>query len=137
MKMLSSADVSRIQNFLSGVRCVSLCMEYAIHGVFAVLPQHQFPQLHYDMFTWRNRREVRYPAHPRLIRCLSVCPSVISLLIFLREQADRGFARSRLLCTDEDGTTINLVLYTWYGMIHQKRGGRSAGYGLKEKDRRM
>ncbi len=37
--MLSSADVSRIQYSLSGVRCVSLCM--GIHGVSAVLPQHQ------------------------------------------------------------------------------------------------
>ena len=31
-------------------------------------------------------------------------------LMFSRVQADRGFARSRL-CTDEDGTTNNLVLY--------------------------
>jgi len=40
--------------------------------------------------------------------------------------------------TDQDGTTNNLVLYImvpWYRMIHQKGGGRSAGYGLKEKER--
>ncbi len=29
---------------------------------------------------------------------------------FVKVQADRGFARSRL-CTDEDGTTTNLVIY--------------------------
>ena len=39
-------------------------------------------------------------------------------MILLDRQADRGFARSRLgfarsrLCTNEDGTTNNLVLYT-------------------------
>jgi len=41
--------------------------------------------------------------------------------------------------TDQDGTTNNLVLYImvpWYRMIHQKRGGRFAGYGLeKERNR--
>jgi hypothetical protein len=37
------------------------------------------------------------------------------------KQADRGFARSRL-CTDEDGTRNNLVLYTvWNGT--SKKGG--------------
>ncbi len=44
MKMLSSADVSRIQYSLSGVRCVSLCK--GIHGVSAVLPQHQLLVCH-------------------------------------------------------------------------------------------
>ena len=50
-------------------------------------------------------------------------------LMFSRVQADRGFARSRL-CTDEDGTTNNLVLY-WYEMIHQKRGGTLHGLRIK------
>ena len=45
-------------------------------------------------------------------------------------QADRGFARSRL-CTDEDGTTNYLVLYIWYGMMHQKRGGAIRGLWIK------
>ena len=35
---------------------------------------------------------------------------LLSIKLFFLRQADRGFARSRL-CTDEDGTTNNLVLY--------------------------
>ncbi len=49
---------------------------------------------------------------------------------FFDIQADRGFARSRL-CTDEDGTTNNVVLYMVRN-VHKKGGGRSAGYGIKE-----
>ena len=51
-------------------------------------------------------------------------------------QAGRGFATLRL-CTKEDGTTNNnLVLYTmeWY---IKKGGERSAGCGLKDKERSM
>ena len=46
--------------------------------------------------------------------------------VFFKKQADRGFARSRLCCTDADGTTnnsVSTILYTVYGMIHQKGGG--------------
>ncbi len=32
---------------------------------------------------------------------------------------------------DEDGTTNNLVLYKWYGMIHHKRGGTLRGLQIK------
>jgi hypothetical protein len=32
-------------------------------------------------------------------------------LFFLMRQADRGFAKSRLCCTDEDGTIKYLVLH--------------------------
>ena len=45
------------------------------------------------------------------------------------KQADRGFARSRL-CTDEDGTTNNLVLY----MVRNdtsKMGGTLRGLRIK------
>jgi hypothetical protein len=44
------------------------------------------------------------------------------------KQANRGFARSQL-CTDEDGTRNNLVLYTvWNG---KKRGGTLRGLRIK------
>jgi hypothetical protein len=46
-------------------------------------------------------------------------------------QADRGFARSQL-CTDEDDTINNLILYTVYGMIHQKRGEKLSGQRIKK-----
>jgi len=42
-------------------------------------------------------------------------------LHYLTEQADRGFARSRL-CTDEDGTTNNLVLYMVWNDTSKKGG---------------
>ncbi len=40
---------------------------------------------------------------------------------FLIKQADRGFARSRL-CTNEDGNTNNLVLYTVRNDTSKKGG---------------
>ena len=53
-------------------------------------------------------------------------------MVNITKQADRGFARLRL-CTDEDGTTNNLVLYmVQYGMIHQKRGGTLRGLRIKK-----
>ena len=54
------------------------------------------------------------------------------ILFSLVLQADRGFARSQL-CSNEDGTTNNLVLYTVYGMVHQKRGGMLRGLQIKRK----
>jgi len=54
----------------------------------------------------------------------------MNIVLILTKQADRGFARSRL-CTDEDGTNNNLVLYKWYRMIHQKRGGMLRGLRIK------
>ncbi len=55
---------------------------------------------------------------------------------FLNRQANRGFARLQL-CTNEDGNTNNLVLYMVRNLKHKKGGERSAGYGLKEKERSM
>ena len=56
---------------------------------------------------------------------------VIYFYVFVLQQANRGFARSRL-CSKVDGATNNLVLYsTQYGMVHQKRGGMLRGLRIK------
>ncbi len=52
---------------------------------------------------------------------------LVPIQYYSLEQADRGFARSRL-CTDGDGTTNNLVLY----MV---RNDTSKKGGDKEKER--
>ena len=75
-----------------------------------------------------NQRHITH--HPPALICgFSGGEKKITFFFFGR-QADRGFARSRL-CTDEDGTTNNLVLYM-VGMYIKKGVGRSAGYGIKE-----
>jgi len=55
-------------------------------------------------------------------------------VLFLRKQADRGFATLQLH-SDEDGiSTNNLVLTLWCRESYiKKRGDRSAGYGLIER----
>jgi hypothetical protein len=54
---------------------------------------------------------------PTRSECLYHPTMPLDTLYYL--QADRGFARSRL-CTKEDGTTNNLVLYTVWNCTSKK-----------------
>ena len=49
------------------------------------------------------------------------CFASRNMMLVFDVQADRGFARSRL-CTDEDGTTNNLVLYMVQNDTSKKGG---------------
>jgi hypothetical protein len=73
----------------------------------------------------RMRRERERYLYVRMVRLTPITQRIVLFYVtlYLRRQADRGFAKPRL-CTNEDGTTNNLVLYTvWNGT--SKKGGNA------------
>jgi hypothetical protein len=73
-----------------------------------------------EVFFWRHRMIPSIPTYAGVPGFPP--PTQRRNKFFLPGQADRGFARSQL-CTNEDGTTNNLVLYMVRNDTSKKGGG--------------